>query len=476
TLTITKKALLVTADDKIKMAGRENPPLTITYNGLVGDDTKDSICAPAVLPTSPVDVHQLNRITTYTGVQLNGGTNVINASPGQQIILTGTFNSVYFDTSNYCPGCITQLHIGMSNEIGRNIFNDCFEANGGTETLNRTFAAPAKPGTYYITQESTWWFYCGQFADPAHINAPAGAIALVIVNAPPVVPPSPKTIQQLNRATTYTNVQLNGGTNFIEAAPGQSLTLTGNYNSVYSDPRNFCPGCITQIYIGMSDAPGSGVAFSDCYNVSGQASYSGSFDKTFTAPASPGTYYITQVSSWQFNCYDSAFGNPGNDPNAAIAVVVVTGLNVGIRASTTADTASSPGSYPILLEGCSTSSPNYEITLQNGTLSVLSSALAANTIAASSEEVVLKEQMQTIGGDKLYPNPGRAMVRLELKDEVQRAGDIQVSDISGKLTRIPIKRVNGKIYEINISALAPGVYFINVRSSEGLKTFRLVKL
>ncbi|HEY0110933.1 MAG TPA: MBG domain-containing protein, partial [Fibrella sp.] len=109
TLTITKKALIVTADDKTKMANRENPPLTITYNGLVGDDTKDSICAPAVLPTTPVDVQQLNRITTYTGVQLNGGTNVINASPGQQITLTGTFNSVYFDTTNSCPGCITQV-------------------------------------------------------------------------------------------------------------------------------------------------------------------------------------------------------------------------------------------------------------------------------------------------------------------------------------------------------------------------------
>jgi hypothetical protein len=187
-LKITKKALVVKADSQTKVTGTENPPLTVTYTGLVGDDTKDSVCIPYVIPASPRDVQQLNRNTTYTDVKLNGGTNFINATPGQSITLTGTYNSVYSDPTNYCPGCITQIHIGMSDGAGANLFNDCIETNGGRGTpqpsgaLNRTFNAPKSPGVYYITQESTWWFYCGQFADPVHSNAPENAIAVVVVN------------------------------------------------------------------------------------------------------------------------------------------------------------------------------------------------------------------------------------------------------------------------------------------------------
>jgi hypothetical protein len=364
----------------------------------------------------------------------------------------------------------------MADEIGRNVFNDCFGANAGTGTIKRTFNAPLKPGLYYVTQESTWWFYCGQFADPAHSNAPAGAIALVVVDPPYSVPASPTTISQLNRATTYADVKLNGGTNFINATPGQALTLTGTYRSVYADPTNYCPNCITQIYIGMSDAAGSGAAFSDCYNVSGQGSYSGVINKTFAAPATPGIYYITQVSSWQLTCYAGGSGNPGNDPAGAIAVVVVNGLNGGIRASTNADVNSVAGTYPIILDGCTTGSPNYEITLQSGTLTVLGLSGAANTVATASEEVSSKKAAETVYQDKVYPNPATSLVRLELTEDVLRGADIQVTDISGKLNRVPVKSVNPRTHDINVSMLSRGVYFIKVKSSGGLKTFRFVKL
>jgi hypothetical protein len=184
TLTIGKKTLTVTADNKRKGPGDPNPPLTLSYNGLVGDDTKDSLCIPIVFPSSPVNVQQLNRITTYTDVKLNGGTNFIYATPGQSITLSGSYNSVYFDPTNYCPGCITQIHVGMSDGDGGNVFSDCFEASGiPVGSLNRTFNAPAMPGVYYITQESTWWYYCGQFGTPVQNNAPGNAIAVVIVNA-----------------------------------------------------------------------------------------------------------------------------------------------------------------------------------------------------------------------------------------------------------------------------------------------------
>jgi hypothetical protein len=340
-LTITKKALLVKADDKTKIAGDPTPPLTITYNGLVGDDTKESVCIPYVIPTSPKVIKQLNRSTTYTDVKLNGGTNFINATPGQSITLTGNYNSVYSalyneDGSEFCPGCITQIHIGLSDGNGGNVFNDCIETNSGqtpqpSGTLNRIFSAPKTPGVYYLTQESTWWFYCGQFADPVHINA----------------------------------------------------------------------------------------------------------------------------------------------PNDAIAVVVVNVSNESITASTTTDVASPPGSYPITLQGCNTYSPNYDVTLQDGILSIITTTGAVGRARSKRESVIT----EVSSGDKLYPNPAFSTVRLELEVDVQQSsGAIQVYDIVGKLNRISVKRKNENIYDIDVSVLSKGVYFIKVKTSDGLRTFRFVKL
>ncbi len=192
TLTIGKKTLNVTADDKTKVAGNENPLLTISYDGLVDDDTEDSVCIPFVIPPSPTEIMDLNRRTTYNNVRLNSATNFINASPGQSITLTGDFSSVYSplfnpDGTQYCPGCITQIHIGLSNGSGGNVFNQCFPTNNGSPTpntgsINITFNAPTAAGVYYLTQESTWWNFCGQFADPVHANSANKAIAIVVVN------------------------------------------------------------------------------------------------------------------------------------------------------------------------------------------------------------------------------------------------------------------------------------------------------
>jgi hypothetical protein len=294
-LTITKKALSVRADNKTKVAGSENPPLTITYDGLVGSDTKDVVCVPFAIPASPKNIQQLNRMTTYTDVRLNGGTNVINATPGQSITLTGSYNSVYYAiydvNGEVCPGCITQIHIGMKGGGTGNVFNDCIETNGGVSprpsgSINRTFTAPATPGVYYITQESTWWFYCGQFADPIHSNA----------------------------------------------------------------------------------------------------------------------------------------------PNNAIAVVVVGVSNEGITASTGATVGSPPGNYPIILQGCNTYNPNYEVTLQNGTLSVTGNVGALTTTAGVTQENLVNE---ISSGDKLYPNPGFSTCTVGTKRRCATTEDIQLYDIVG---------------------------------------------
>src|SRR5690606_11699313 len=51
TLTIGKKAVTITAADKSKIYGEENPALTFTYNGLVNGDTQVEV-EPTIVTTA----------------------------------------------------------------------------------------------------------------------------------------------------------------------------------------------------------------------------------------------------------------------------------------------------------------------------------------------------------------------------------------------------------------------------------------
>ena len=48
----------------------------------------------------PQMLNQLERLTTYTDVKINGGTNVYHASPGQSLTLTGSWSEEFIN-----PGC-----------------------------------------------------------------------------------------------------------------------------------------------------------------------------------------------------------------------------------------------------------------------------------------------------------------------------------------------------------------------------------
>jgi len=226
----------------------------------------------------------------------------------------------------------------------------------------------------------------------------------------------------------------------------------------------------------MADGSGGNV-FATCDDVSGLADHSKVIYNTFNAPSAPGIYYITQIMTWWYTCPAPNVGDPpqipihNNGPNSAIAVVIVTGSVQNITASTTATVSSPPGTYPITLQGCNTVSPNYEVTLQNGTLTVGGIILGARTGDVETENTKVE-----VFADKLYPNPASSLVRLQLKDDVHRTSDIQVYDGLGKLNRTSIKKINEKMYDINVSALSKGVYYIKVKTSAGFTTFRFIKM
>ncbi len=187
-LTILPKLLTVKADDKELIFAEEFeiPALTINYDGLVGDDTEDSVCVTFLRPASPKVINDYDRTITYTNVLINGTSNVFFATPGQSLTLSGEFVS-YNNPVMDCPGCITQIHIGMGNGVS-NFFSTCYEStvSGTYHNIAQGFNAPTVPGVYYITQRGSWWFNCGQFEIDNHQVADISkfAIAVVIVNTP----------------------------------------------------------------------------------------------------------------------------------------------------------------------------------------------------------------------------------------------------------------------------------------------------
>jgi hypothetical protein len=117
-----------------------------------------------------------------------------------------------------------------------------------------------------------------------------------------------------------TNIRLNGlAATFAKVSPGATLTLT--YDWQIWNQTDECPTCIQQIYTGWV---GLGIV-PTCYSVlmGNTPGNSGTDHSTsFTAPLTPGIYFISTSTDWQFNCWDQpATIDP--DPQRYLAVVCV---------------------------------------------------------------------------------------------------------------------------------------------------------
>jgi hypothetical protein len=292
----------------------------------------------------------------------------------------------------------------------------------------------------------------------------------------PVRPKLPKAINQLERTSTYTEVKLNNETNKLSVVPGALVRLTANWSSIINEGELFCPGCITQHYIGIKDV------FTDCHDVSGSSGLSGTIDRTFSAPTTPGIYYITQIASWEFSCYGRGTGyNFGNNAADAIAVIVVQKEKTvdSIFASTIANVSSPAGSYPITLTGCS--SANYDVTYLDGVMQVNGpaqrNASSRKANITKQEDNLPKKQEQNSLKSYVAPNPATTSIKVQVANEVISASHISITDMLGRLQRIKnIKKLSGKSFEIDVSTLPQGVYFIKVRTAENEETLRFLKL
>ncbi|MBK9726819.1 MAG: M36 family metallopeptidase [Saprospiraceae bacterium] len=144
----------------------------------------------------------------------------------------------------------------------------------------------------------------------------------VSVDGPPsigVCAANPSIYNALGRTSVFSSINLAGtGTSNATVKPGAAVSLTFNRNTTRNADCGGCCGCITQHYLGMND--GVGTVFSSClFSTTGNSSASHVIN--FTAPSTPGIYYINPVASWWFSC--NQFGVPTYSRAAAQAIAVL---------------------------------------------------------------------------------------------------------------------------------------------------------
>ena len=255
------------------------------------------------IPVSPVKISGQPYISTFSNINLNGsGSTAATALPGSSVSIS--FDQVMNFSGQYCPGCVTFHQVGVG---GTTTAISCLKGirPSRSQNFNTTFTAPNTPGVYYITMYNTLDYQCNTIN---YSNDPSSALAVLIVT-----PPSPITISGQPYISTFTNVKVNNGTNGAIVNPGSSVSIS--FDQVMNFSGQYCPGCVTFHQVGVG---GTTTAISCLKGI--RPSRSQNFNTTFTAPNTPGVYYITMYNTLDYQCNTI---NYSNDPSAALAVIVV---------------------------------------------------------------------------------------------------------------------------------------------------------
>jgi hypothetical protein len=138
---------------------------------------------------------------------------------------------------------------------------------------------------------------------PAGAQGPAGAATL--------------TLGACGGSQCVLNVSVNGGANQAHVSPGATFTVQFDYTS--NGTGSYCPGCVVQLYIGVSPEAVTGTASgvpANCYlnTVFSNQVQSGNVRLSFTAPSTQGIYYLAVDSDLQFSCPASPGGLPNGNP------------------------------------------------------------------------------------------------------------------------------------------------------------------
>ncbi|AMQ55613.1 MBG domain-containing protein [Algoriphagus sanaruensis] len=338
TLTVGKKALTITAENKQKTYGEANPVLTFTYSGLVNGDTKVAT-EPGIATTATASSNVGTYPITLTGgedqnyaITLINGTLTIGK---KALTITATNKQKTYGEAN---PALTFTYSGLVNG----------DTKVTTEpSIATTATASSNVGTYPITLSG------GEDQN----------YAITLINGTLTIGKKALTITATNKQKTYG-----------EANPALTFTYSGLVNG---DTK-----VTTEPSIATTATASSNVG---TYPIT----LSGGEDQNYAITIINGTLTIgkkalTIAATNKQKTYGEA--NPALTFTYSGLVNGDTKVTTEPSIATTATASSNVGTYPITLSGGE--DQNYAITLINGTLTIGKKAL---TITASDKSKIYGE-------------------------------------------------------------------------------------
>ena len=324
-LTVTPFALTVVADNQTRVYGATNPPLSGTLSGVQNGDGISASYTTIADPTSPVGTYAIvaalndpnGKLTNYS-VTISNGT--LTVTPAALVVTADDKSRVYGSVNPTLTGTVTGVQKG----------------DGINATYSTTADASSSVGPYAIVPSLN---------DP---NSKLTNYSVTISNGTLTITAAPLSVVADNQARTY------GATNpvFTGTLTGvvNSDNITASFASVATVLSPVGPYDITP---SLSDPDGK---------LANYAVSSTSGTLTINPAVLIGTADNKSRLYGETNpVFTVTYTGFVNSENASI----VTGTP---STSTTAETNSPVGNYPISVSG--QSAPNYTIQYMNGTLSV----------------------------------------------------------------------------------------------------------
>ncbi|SHN33805.1 hypothetical protein SAMN04488057_1221, partial [Cyclobacterium lianum] len=211
-LEVTQAALTITADDKSKVYGEENPALTFTYTGLVNGDTEVSK-EPAISTTATA-----SSIVGSYPVTLNGGSDdnyAIKLVAGELEVTPAALTITADDKSKVYGEKTPALTFSYTGLV-----------NGDTEVsdkpaISTTATANSNVGTYPVT-------LTGGSDDNYAIKLVAGELEVTQAALTITVDDKSKVYGEVNPALTFTYTGLVNGDKEVSTEPAISTTATAS--------------------------------------------------------------------------------------------------------------------------------------------------------------------------------------------------------------------------------------------------------
>ena len=109
------------------------------------------------------------------------------------------------------------------------------------------------------------------------------------------------------------------------------------------------------------------------------------------------------------------------------------------------------------------------------------SAASATSSSLQCSKNMLAGDIQDNQGEKndnlkVYPNPSDGKVFIELNGLMLSPEDISLYDMQGNLCRATLSGMSDFLVELDLAGFKPGMYMLRIRTGEGFRVFRIVRL